>query len=245
MMGCCSSFKECSDLMACIYKYTARPLFKDLYDRCTYRQRLESGICFYGKNKTVADVVKNEVIPSGIPEKKSVVKSDENIRPKIYLICYKMPFAVFAKNNKWSYELNNEQVDELIYEFGVKNIPYRRSLDPLEDLPGDEVEVTGPCNSRIVFKVNCTEYHILNFNSHFIQSWFSEKICKAFISKGIESRVELIGPYSGAKSSINSITKDISSSARTKRPTNKESIAAPVQLTLFNLDDFAVPAYKH
>lgn len=247
MMGCCSNFRECSDAMACIYKATTHPLLNELYDRCTYRQRLEKGICFYGKNRNVFEPIGNEVIPSDVPSKneKDVGKSEEKLSPKLYLICYKRPFAVFAKHNKWSYELDKEQAAELIYEFSIKSIPFRTSLDPLEDLPGNEVEITGPCNSRVVFKVNGTEYHILNFNSYFIQNWFSEKICKSFLAKGIESRVELIGPYSGIKSSIDSITKSLNVSTPAKTSAVKEDTTLAVQLTLFNLDDFAVPVYKH
>lgn len=236
---CCSSFKKCSDALECVHK--DNPIF----DTCTYRKKLESGIVFYGKNQNIFEPIRNGVIPSNIIlKKKDTVKTKEKHRPRVYLTCYKAPFAILSRSNTYSYKLNEDQASELTEAFINKEIPFITSIGLLEDLPGDTVEVDGPCNSRVVFKINGNEYHILNFNSYLIQNWFAEKIRKSFISKGIECRVELIGPYSGAKSEINTITKSYESTLKRGRAVKDDNPSGPTQLTLFDLNEVASPAYR-
>lgn len=45
--GCCNDFIRCSDALECLYKDSAE------YKGCYYRQNLEAGRVFYGKNKNV------------------------------------------------------------------------------------------------------------------------------------------------------------------------------------------------
>ncbi len=237
---CCSQFLKCSDNLECVHKEDG------LGEGCSYRRKLEDGIVFYGKNKNIFEPLKFGRLPEGFIPRKKVVETDNVSRqkPKVYLICYQMPFAVFRRSKGLSYKLNSEQFTELIAEFVQKEIPYRTKLDLLEDLPGDEVEVDGPCNSRVVFKFNDNEYHILNFNSYLIQNWFAEKICKSLISKGFESRVELIGTYSGIKSEVKTITKSISNIAATLKNQVKNIDTGPVQLSLFDLCEVTVPMQR-
>ncbi len=234
---CCSSFRKCSDTLECVHKNNS------LFDGCTYRKKLEAGVVFYGKNCNIIGPIRNGVIlPSQIITKE---KGKDHVKAEVYLTCYKKPFKVLRRSNALSYRLDEEHSKIIIDVFIMKDIPFKTSLDMFEELPGDDVEVTGPCNSRVVFKIKETEYHILNFNSYLIHNWYAEKINKAFKTKGIESRVELIGSYSGVKNEVSSITKAYNPIALSKTKneidTNKST---PVQLTLFDLNEFAAPAYR-
>lgn len=48
--GCCSSFIECSDLKKCLHQGNPE------YIGCYYKENLEAGRIFYGKNKNIAPV---------------------------------------------------------------------------------------------------------------------------------------------------------------------------------------------
>ncbi|WP_024833808.1 hypothetical protein [Ruminiclostridium josui] len=225
---CCSSFMKCSDEWACVY--ADHPLFTG----CTYRKKLESGICFYGKNQNIFEPLKNGKLPDGfVPFQKPVVNVKKEHIPEVYITCYKMPFAVLIRSsNTWSYKLDSDSADLIKNEFDLNNIPYRTSLELLKDLPGDQVDLDGPCNSRVVFKIGDREFHILSFNGYLIQNWYAEKINKSLLSKGFESRVELLGMYVHSKSRVNSITKDFSDVRHVKKDITHNE---PVQLTLFDL----------
>lgn len=231
---CCSSFKKCSDALECVHKDNS------IFDVCTYRKKLEAGIVFYGKNTNVFEPIRNGKIPENI-----ILRKKEKSKPGVYLTCYKRPFLILKRTNIWSYKLNEESTNAITTEFNLREIPYRTSLELYEDLPGDDVDVIGPCNSRVVFKVGDAEYHILNFNSYLIQSWYADKINKSLAAKGIESRVELVGIYASGKCEVNSITKNLDIGAPVKTKAIKTDIpSAPVQITLFDLAEFASPAQR-
>lgn len=48
--GCCSHYIECSDAKKCIMS----DVDKDFYRGCQYREKLESGRIFYGKNANIS-----------------------------------------------------------------------------------------------------------------------------------------------------------------------------------------------
>jgi hypothetical protein len=118
-------------------------------------------------------------------------------------------------------------------------IPYRTRMDPLDELPGDQVDVDGPSNSRVIFKVDEDSYVVYRFNSYLMQNYFAEKINKALNAKGISSGVEIIGRHR-EEGSIASVTKDLDvkgTAARTdapSKPVEDRKPAKPVQLTLFD-----------
>ncbi len=113
--------------------------------------------------------------------------------PNIYIVCYKRPFKVMKRLNSWSYNLDSNTAQKLLEQFEQNNIPYRTKIDIFDELPGYEVELSEPYNSRVVFKLLDKEFHILNFNCRLLENWIAEKINKSLISKGIQSRVELFG----------------------------------------------------
>jgi hypothetical protein len=232
---CCSSFNKCSDAMACIHQDNPR------YDNCTYRKKLEMGICFHGKNRNLKPLQTSEPAHEQSPKPiTKIEKNKEEHKPKIYLACYKQLFAVLARSDIWSYQLNEETANCLSNQFDIKSIPYRTSLDVFEELPGDEIDLSGPCNSRVVFKVMDKEFHILNYNSYLIQSYYAEKINKSLIAKGFESRVELIGSYNKSNCEINSICKR-SEMLVVKQATILKTEVKPIQLTLFDLTEITAP----
>lgn len=47
VFGCCNDFKRCSDAKSCLHPHEI------FYNHCMYRDNLEAGHIFYGKNKTV------------------------------------------------------------------------------------------------------------------------------------------------------------------------------------------------
>lgn len=47
VFGCCNDFERCSDAKSCLHPHEI------FYNHCMYRDNLESGHIFYGKNKTV------------------------------------------------------------------------------------------------------------------------------------------------------------------------------------------------
>lgn len=125
----------------------------------------------------------------------------------------------------------------------MRSIPYRTTLDIFEDLPGDKVDISGACNSRVIFNVNDEEFHILQYNSYLMQNWYAIKISKSFVAKGFESRIEMLGSYSKYGSKINSIIKRIDEYPA-KPDTIVNSKIEPRQLSLFDLSEVAVPIYR-
>lgn len=227
---------KCSDAWACIH--ADDPLLVN----CTYRKKLEAGICFYGKNTNIFEPLKYGRLPEGfVPFQKPQAKTDS--KTELYLTCYKMPFAILTRSsNTWSYKLDSENIKLITDEFTARTIPFRTSLDFFEQLPGDDVEIEGPCNSRVVFKIGDREFHILSFNGYLIQNWYAEKINKSLLAKDFESRVELVGSYIHSKSQVNSITKSLIDSKPPKNDSVSHNI--PVQLTLFDLSEVTTSSYR-
>ncbi len=155
---------------------------------------------------------------------------------QIYLACYKQLFAVRIRTNRYSYCLNPGTVEFLSGYFSEKGIPYRTGRDLFEELPGDEVDISGPCNSRVVFEIGGQAFHLLSFDCYLIKNYFAEKINKSFKAKGIESRVELVGSHCNDRAAprINYIhrwsvlEKDIQA--------GPVKVVQPAQLPLFDLD---------
>lgn len=156
----------------------------------------------------------------------------------IYLACYKQLFAVRIRMNQYSYRLDPVTAAFLSEYFTEKGIPYRADRDLFEDLPGDEVDVSGPCNSRVVFEIEEKAFHILNFECYLIKNYFAEKISKSFLAKGISSRVELVGSYSNIRpiAQINYIHRW---SAMEKERLSPVKEVEPKQLPLFDMDQHA------
>lgn len=156
----------------------------------------------------------------------------------IYLACYKQLFAVRIRTNQYSYRLDPGTSEFLAGYFSEKGIPYRNGRDLFEDLPGDEVDVSGPCNSRVVFEIEGKAFHILSFECYLIKNYFAEKINRSFLAKGISSRVELIGSYGNVRTAaqINYIHRW---SALEKERQTPAKETGPEQLPLFDLDRHA------
>ena len=172
-------------------------------------------------------------------------KSEKGVvNSTVYIACYKSLFAVMSRFKTWSYELDKQAAGLVINEFTAKEVPFRTTIDIFEDLPGDEVEVIGPCNSRVVFKLQDKEFHILNFNTHLIQNWYAEKISKSLNTRGIESRVELVGSYARERSYVNSIIKDVEIIAVKPEKIKAEAKTDPVQLTLIDMSMVTAPSYR-
>lgn len=179
---CCSSYVECSDALQCLHRNNEE------YTGCRYRRNLEKGTVFFGihagRSITQSDKVLKEVKP---------------ISTKLYLACFRELFAIYYRQkNTFSLNLTEEQFVRLRSAFDNKVIPYRTELNPFDDIDGTIIEDESPCNSRVVFSVEGQEFHVLRFNAYLMKNYYAEKICIAFKSKGIESRVELVGTYARA-----------------------------------------------
>ncbi len=162
--------------------------------------------------------------------------------PNIYIVCYKRPFKVMKRLNSWSYNLDSNTAQKLLEQFEQNNIPYRTKIDIFDELPGYEVELSEPCNSRVVFRLLDKEFHILNFNCRLLENWIAEKISKSLISKGIESRVELFGNqnFQGYNNNNLSYKKIYTGLTKDKEITKK----AAKQLTLFEVEGVEPPICK-
>jgi hypothetical protein len=156
----------------------------------------------------------------------------------IYLACYRQLFAVRIRTKQYSYRLDPETAEFLAGYFTEKGIPYRTEMDLFEDLPGDEIDILGPCNSRVVFEIDGKEFHILSFECYLIKNYFAEKISKSFLAKGISSRVELVGSHSNVRTAaqINYIHRWSALEKERRRPVKE---AETKQLPLFDLDQHA------
>lgn len=175
IFGCCSSYKVCSEQGKCIH------LSNPGYSGCQYRKNLEAGRNFYSSNKSFK-VVK-------ISEKKQ--------SRELYITCYRQLFQVFSKDNKHWYsrklDTDTDTVTELSELFDKHKIPYRHKQDPIEELEGDILELSGPSNRRVIFEYSGNEYTVYNQGCYLMHDYIAESIKKAFANKGIKSRVEIIG----------------------------------------------------
>lgn len=173
----------------------------------------------------------------------SFTEADDS--PHIYIACYKRLFSVKERLNTWSYNLDSSTAQKLLEQFEQNNIPYRTKIDIFDELPGSEVELTEPCNSRIVFKMLGKEFHVLNFNSHLLENWIAEKISKSLISKSIESRIELFGNKNFQGYYNNLSYKNIYNGLTTGLTKNQETTKkATKQLSLFEVEGVESPICK-
>lgn len=220
--GCCSNYVECSDALMCLHRD------KEEYSGCGYRKNLEKGKIFYG-------------IHAGkiITFEKQKSKNERKDPPKMYLACFRELFAIYARQkNTFSLDLTEEQSSQLQCTFDNKSIPYRTKIDPFDEIDGVLIEDNSPPNSRVVFSLGTQEFHVLQFNAYLMKNYYAEKICMALKSKGIESRVELVGTY--AKASRWNYTASVAK-PQTKVPKTipveppKPKHITYVQMSLFDL----------
>jgi hypothetical protein len=166
--GCCGSCEKCSDALKCIDPEHGK--------YCYYRQNLEAGKVFYGKNRNIGVREGNE----------------------IFIYCFERLFAVkMRQKNDLSYNLTKEQFETVKTVFEAYSIPYRLTRLDQEcfiDMP-DQSDPT-PANSRVYFKIDDMEFNLYNYNGYLIKFWRAEKIAKSLKAKGFDVRAEIVGRYS-------------------------------------------------
>lgn len=185
-IGCCSSYVKCSDNLKCLH------IGESDYDGCMYRQNLESGKVFYGKNA-------GKVI--------DINGATDNVRWKsprrIYLDCFTRFFHVGHLSSKgYTYPLLEDEFELVKTYFSDCAIPFfeyemEKLIKDFEQkciIEGDERE---PANARIIFKIpGCEqEFVVGNYNVCCIRKRYADLISKAMSLKGFVARVELSGNY--------------------------------------------------
>lgn len=174
--GCCAKYVECSDALCCL----ENPEYSKF---CFYRQNLESGKIFYGKNKNIDN-------PEAPPQTFEPVN-------KIYLLCYNMLFSITRKSqrNLWSYKLKPEQINTIITLFNNLDIlPYMTVADDSKCIiDGPTEEDPGRANSRVIIKIGDEQYSIYNYNYYLFKAWRAGAIAKSLAAKGIDARAETVG----------------------------------------------------
>lgn len=174
--GCCGFYEKCSDELKCLWPVKGK--------YCWYRQNLEAGRIFYGKNKGKdINLVKQEIEPDPVEIN------------QIYLHCYDRLLSIYSFKRGYtcsrSYELTKEQINRILDEFRTKEIPYSTIIVESECVV-DKIEDQNPANSRVIFKIGDTEFSVYNFNDHLIKFKAAENIAKALSAKGIKAESEIV-----------------------------------------------------
>lgn len=175
VFSCCSLYVDCSDALKCLH-------IEDEYTGCRYRKNLEAGRIFYGINagKTV------RISPETAAAEGKKLRKNWNEPPKLYLDCFKELFPVYARDKFFSRELTEEQQRELVEAFNSKGIPYKTETS-LVEFP---VDGETPYNSRVIFTVGGTEYHVLRTPAYLMKKSSAYQISEALEEKGFCSKVE-------------------------------------------------------
>ena len=192
-MGCCSSFRKCSDARACVHADDQD------YKRCMYRTHLEAGRIFYGVNRNFS-LEADEQSPTEFPVADEPIQ-ELPLDKSIFLHCLNRVFAIYARQkNLWSIAVSPEQIIAIENAFDDAGIPYKPEIDEINECVIDcpTIEDPTPANSRVVFQIGEQEFHVLNYNSWLIKKSVAEKISKAFDNHFISSRVEFRGKYANA-----------------------------------------------
>ena len=106
-------------------------------------------------------------------------------------------------------------------------------------MEGEEQE---PANSRVVFKVpgNEQEFVIANYNACYILKRYAMGIVKAMVAKGIEAKINLVGPYANVITKVmpKVITPEVENI--TKTPNVNTDTNLVIGIDLAESKDFSV-----
>jgi hypothetical protein len=174
---------ECSENKKCIHEYDQD------YSGCLYSMNLKNGRVFYG-SKAFYQTTPDKTAPE-------VAASTNRI---IYLYCFNRVFKISSRTKSgWSMKLTTDQAKEVAEAFTSAGVPFKVQIDSEDECtidcptPADP----SPANSRVVFEVSGTEYHIHNFNGWMIKRKNADLIAKALKKHGINARYEQTGYYAG------------------------------------------------
>lgn len=177
--GCCGKYEKCSDALKCL---DPDPEYGK---RCYYKQNLDQGKVFYGKNRNID-------INGNLIKKESI---------EIFVHCFDRLFCVKIRHKMgWSYNLTKDQFEMVKTVFDAYSVPYKTECSDSEciiDTPTQEDP--SPSNSRVYFKIDDMEFNLYHANGYMMKYWRAEKIAKSLTAKGFEARAETVGRYSNVQ----------------------------------------------
>lgn len=252
-LGCCNSFKECSDAGRCIHETDTRLHGILNYKECLYKENLDKGLNFYTEynenNQARAEEYKAKIevvkLESVKDDKKRELNSTKNKRSKKNYI--EIPNRLFyigkrGKYNGYTYSLSQDEQEELISEtnkYGV-NLTDIENPDKFID---ETLENNERCNCKIVIVLKDEKYNISNYDHKGLKKETAVKIASYLINKGINAEIEEILNFSGSKMLKSLKAKEIATEGNTTKekakiqkdiPDNKVVVG---QMTFFDIEN--------
>ncbi|NBI07543.1 hypothetical protein [Senegalia massiliensis] len=214
MIGCCNSFKDCSDAGECIK--LNNPLYEEVYKGCLYKSNLDMGKNFYTdynennrikaeeyQKKQCSRKVKkpSETLPKIKKEVEIVedIKKEENALEKSFRDKYKRAYLVINERqfyigtrgsyNGATYALGTEGIERLIQNIG--DLPIHIDTEYLDEMYQDE---NGTFDDRAdwtpYFKIGQQQYNLMNSNLLGLKESTCNMIANYFADLGIEVNSE-------------------------------------------------------
>lgn len=212
MLGCCSSFKKCSDAGRCIYENN--PDFKlDLdWKHCLYKENLDKGLNFYTEhnenNRKRAEEyrlkLEKEKIENIKPDdkKKDEVKAavSRHKHVKTYIEIPNRLFLIGKRSsyNGYTYDLDEDEIKTVM---DALNENYINCINNPDESKFKDEELTGKgyCNCRVVLELSGQDYNISNYNSRGLKRETAEKIASYLYKRGLKADIEMFQGFSGSK----------------------------------------------
>lgn len=202
MLGCCSSFKKCSDTGRCIHETDTRLHGVLDYEKCLYKENIDKGLNFYTEyndnNRARAEEYKCK-IEQDVKETTSIPMQNKQ-KNKTYIGIFNRIYSIGKRSDYkgYTYDLSKEEREQVITEF----LKYDISCTDTEDLDkciDENIENNELCNCKIVVTLNKQKYNIANYNNRGLKKETAITVADFLIKNKIEAEIEEINNFSSSK----------------------------------------------
>lgn len=235
MLGCCSSFKKCSDAGRCIHETDTRLHGVLDYENCLYKENIDKGLNFYTEyndnNRARAEKYKAQ-IEQDVKETTSISMQNKQ-KNKTYIEIFNRIYSIGKRSDYkgYTYDLSKEEREQAIAEFLKYDILCTDTEDT-DKFIDENIENNELCNCKIVVILNKQKYNIANYNNRGLKKETAIEIADFLIQNKIEVEIEEINNFSGSKTikTFKQIEKQV-----IKNEEKQENISDYKQISLFDM----------
>lgn len=260
-IGCCSSFKKCSDAGRCVE--IDNPDYEEEFKECYYNENLEKGLNFYTEynenNRAIAEEYKRKI------EDKATLLINQDNDPKndmlqiedssegttdiiieetsnkqdkyknAYLVINDRQFYIGTRGGykNYTFGLGTIGIDKL--KDSLVDIPIEFDTEALDDKFYDEDGTTiDRAEWRVCVNIGDIEYHIMNSNLYALKESTSRMVAEYFTDLGLKTVCECIGNSRMTFTYTQTVQPKIIDKKIEKVVSNEVEVKEDSQLSLFD-----------
>lgn len=202
ILGCCSSFKKCSDAGKCVHETDTRLHGILDYEECLYKENIDKGLNFYTEynenNRARAEEYKAKTRDN---TKEALSISIQNRHGnKTYIEVPNRLFSIGKRSNYngYTYSLSEDEGKQLTAEIKKYGV-FCTDIEDQDKFMDEIIENGELCNCKIVITLDKQKYNIANYNDRGLKMGTAVKVASFMIKNKIDAEIEEIKNFSGGK----------------------------------------------